>query len=372
MSFNLRLQNTVGAASLSNNDGRAELKRGNEFCPKRHGPDFLSEGEKTMSDQAPWITYRPEIKVLDCTVRDGGLINDSKFEDDFVRAVYQTCVAAGIDYMEIGYKNSKSVFPKEKFGPWRHCDEEDVRRIVGDNDTPLKLSVMADAGGKSDVFKDLLPKEESVLDMVRVACYVHQISEAADMINHAHNLGYEATCNIMAISAAQDAEIDQALEVAAQSAASVVVIVDSFGALYQEQIQMLVEKYRKALEGTGKEVGIHAHNNQQLAFANTIESIIHGANRVDATMMGMGRGAGNCPMELLLGFLRNPKFHIRPVWLLLEEQFVKLSETLEWGALPQFIMTGQMNQHPRTAMAARASADKTKFADFYDKCLADV
>ncbi len=56
---------------------------------------------------APWITYRPELKVLDCTIRDGGLVNNHQFEDGFVRAVYETCVNAGIDYMEIGYRNSK-------------------------------------------------------------------------------------------------------------------------------------------------------------------------------------------------------------------------------------------------------------------------
>jgi len=299
-------------------------------------------------------------------------MNDSQFTDDFVRAVYQTCVAAGIDYMEIGYKNSTKVFPKDKFGPWRHCAEEDIRRIVGDNDTPLKLSAMADAGGKSDVFKDVVPKQDSPLDMIRVATYVSQIPEAVDMINDVHEKGYEVSCNIMAISTASETEIDQALEVVAQSPASVVVIVDSFGALYSEQIRMLVERYQKALEGTGKEVGIHAHNNQQLAFANTIEAIIQGVNRIDATMAGIGRGAGNCPMELLLGFLRNPKFHIRPIWQLLQDHFVKLSEELDWGPLPQYNITGQLNQHPRAAMAARAGDEKHNYVEFYDKCMADI
>ncbi|HPA47800.1 MAG TPA: aldolase catalytic domain-containing protein [bacterium] len=324
-----------------------------------------------MPDLAPWITFRPEIRVLDCTIRDGGLINDSRFDDGFVRAVYQTCVDAGIDYMEIGYKNSKRLFPKEKFGPWRHCDEPDLRRIVGDNNTPLKLSAMADAG-KSDWQTDILPKSESVLDMIRVACYVNQIPEAVAMINDAHEKGYEVSCNIMAISAAQEVEIVQALEEIAQTPASVVVIVDSFGSLYCEQITMYVEKYRKALEGTGKEIGIHAHNNQQLAFANTIEAIIRGANRIDATMSGIGRGAGNCPMELLMGFLRNPKFRIRPVWQLLQDQFVKLSESLDWGPSPQYNMSGQLNQHPRTAMAARSGPQKHDYVDFYDKCVGDV
>jgi len=67
-----------------------------------------------MSDKAPWITYRPELKVLDCTIRDGGLVNSHRFSDAFVGAVYRACVDAGIDYMEIGYKNSKRIFPAEK------------------------------------------------------------------------------------------------------------------------------------------------------------------------------------------------------------------------------------------------------------------
>jgi hypothetical protein len=70
-----------------------------------------------MSDKAPWITYRPELKVLDCTIRDGGLINDSRFTDDQVKAVYETCIEAGIDYMEIGYKNSIEAFPARQVRP---------------------------------------------------------------------------------------------------------------------------------------------------------------------------------------------------------------------------------------------------------------
>ena len=106
---------------------------------------------------APWITYRPELKVLDCTIRDGGLVNDHKFSDEFVKAVYEACVEAGVDYMEIGYKNSKELFPLDQFGPWKHCDEEDLRRVVGENNTSLKLSAMADAG-KSNWKTEVLPR----------------------------------------------------------------------------------------------------------------------------------------------------------------------------------------------------------------------
>ena len=78
---------------------------------------------------APWITYRPQLKVLDCTIRDGGLINDHQFEDGFVKAVYNACVESGIDYMEIGYKNSKRLYSKDQFGAWKHCDEDDIRDL---------------------------------------------------------------------------------------------------------------------------------------------------------------------------------------------------------------------------------------------------
>lgn len=322
--------------------------------------------------KAPWITYRPEIKVLDATIRDGGLINNHQFEDGFVRAVYDACVAAGVDYMEIGYKADKKIFAPGKFGAWKFCDEDALRRILGDNPSNLKISVMADAGDKCDWRNDILPKDKSVLDVIRVACYAHQLPEAVAMIEDAYEKGYEVTCNIMAISTVQDAEIDQALEVLAQTPASTIVIVDSNGALYQEQIRILADKYKAALVGTGKEVGIHAHNNQQLAFANTIEAIINGVNRVDATMAGLGRGAGNCPMELLLGFLRNPKFNIRPIWALLQEYLPKLKAQMEWGPYAPYIIGGQMNQHPREAIAWRSGPKPEACLDFYDKCVSEV
>lgn len=327
-----------------------------------------------MSEKAPWITYRPELKVLDCTIRDGGLINDSRFSDDEVKAVFEACVEAGIDYMEIGYKNSKEAFPPSKYGPWRHCEEEDLRRVVGDHSpakTGMKLAVMMDAGGKSEWQTQLLPKKDSVIDLVRVACYANQISEAAEMLDLAHGLGYETSLNIMAISTVKDAEIDQVLEIARKTPAQVVVVVDSYGSLYREQVDHLVRKYLRALQGTGKDVGMHAHNNLQLAFANTIEAIILGCNRVDSTMMGLGRGAGNCHTEILLGFLRNPKFKLRPVLKLCRDTILPIKQRLDWGPSIPYNLTGQMNLHPRSAMAFRDGREPDDYVAFYDQMIAE-
>ncbi|HOM16338.1 MAG TPA: aldolase catalytic domain-containing protein [Thermoguttaceae bacterium] len=320
---------------------------------------------------APWITYRPEIKVLDCTLRDGGLVNDHHFDDPFVRALYQTCVEAGIDYMEVGYKASKKIFARDKFGAWKFCDEDDLRRVFDENPTPLKLAAMADAG-KSDYHTDILPKDKSILDMIRVAFYATQAAEAVDMIHDAYQKGYEVSANLMAVTRNTEVEIEQVLELIAQTPASVIVVVDSFGAMYTEQVEMLVKKYLQYAKSAGKEVGIHTHNNQQLAFANTIEAIIHGANRLDASMGGLGRGAGNCPMELLIGFLRNPKFHIRPIWAFVQDYIEPLRQTVEWGPYPQYMMTGMLNQHPRSAIAARSNGElRARYVEFYDKVTAE-
>jgi 4-hydroxy 2-oxovalerate aldolase len=176
----------------------------------------------------------------------------------------------------------------------------------------------------------------------------------------------------MAVSTCSESEVDQALDELAKSPCSTVVVVDSFGSMYGEQIAGLVERYKSALEGTGKEIGIHAHNNQELAFANTIEAIIHGANRVDATMGGLGRGAGNCRMELLLGFLLNRKYSIRPVWKLIQDHIVALNRAIEWGPLPPYIIAGQLNQHPRAAIAWLATAQRDACMDFYDRTITDI
>ena len=208
--------------------------------------------------------------------------------------------------------------------------------------------------------------------MIRVAFYAHQVSEAVDMIRFASEQGYETTANLMAVSNITEEEIDTVLEAVADTPASTMVIVDSFGHLYREQVDRLYHKYANALKGTSKEIGIHAHNNLQLAFANTIEAIILGCNRVDATIFGFGRGAGNCHTEMLLGFLRNPKFDVRPIIEVIQEHILPLRREIEWGPMIPYNLTGQLNQHPRAAIEWREGPTPDDFLAFYDKVVAEI
>lgn len=327
---------------------------------------------KTAEKPAPeaqkkgsWLTFRPDIKVLDCTVRDGGLMNNCRFEDGFVKAVYETCVAAGVDYMEIGYKGSRSLYAPDEFGRWKFCSEEDVRRIVGDEPSSVKISVMADVD-RTNYGEDVLPKAQSVIDLYRVATYIHQIPAAVEMIQTIHDKGYETTVNLMAISVVQEQELDEALELLCRTDVDVIYLVDSYGSLYSEEIQALTRKYRQYAEAAGKKIGIHTHNNQQLAYANTIEALILGASYLDVTLGGLGRGAGNCPTELLLGFLKNPKYHLRPVIQCLRDHIVPMREKITWGYDIPYMLTGQRNLHPRSAMAFLDGEQRKDYLKFFD------
>lgn len=312
--------------------------------------------------------YRPSIRVLDATLRDGGLVNDFFFSDEFVKNLYLTNKRAGVDYMEMGYRASKRLFDVDKFGSWKFATDEDIYKVVGDNEDGPKLSIMADVG-RCDFKTDIVDRANSPLDMIRVATYLHQMPAAIEMIEDAKKKGYEVTCNIMAVSNGQESDIRQALDMLGQSSVDVIYIVDSFGALYPEELARVVDVYKESADKYGKELGIHAHDNQRLAFANTIEAIGDGVNYLDATYNAMGRGAGNCAMELLLGFLKNPKYVEYEVFKFVQDYMIDLKEQgIVWGYDLQYLVTGLLDQHPRTAIAF-TNEKRKDYANFYHETL---
>lgn len=153
------------------------------------------------------------------------------------------------------------------------------------------------------------------------------------------------------------------------SSVDVIYLVDSYGSLYPETAEELAKKYLEAGEKYGKSIGFHAHNNQNLAFANTIETMSYGVSYLDATAMGMGRGAGNCAMELLLGFLKNPKYNLYALLTFIEKYMVPLKKSgVNWGYDIQYMLTGQLNRHPRAAMAF-TEENRGDYCEFYKSLL---
>lgn len=317
-----------------------------------------------MKENSAMMGFRPDIKVVDATLRDGGLVNDFYFPEDFAKALYETNLKAGVDYMEFGYKASKEMFDVNKFGPCKFCDDDYIRSIVGENDTPLKIAVMADVG-RCDYKNDIIQKSDSPIDLIRVATYLKEIPTAIDVIEDAHKKGYETSCNIMALSTGQEADIKSALDLIGKSPVDVIYIVDSYGSIYPEEMARVCDLFGNFAAKYNKKLGIHAHDNQKLAFANTIECVGDGVDFLDATYMCMGRGAGNCAMELLLGFLKNPKYNLYPAIQFVENHMVPLKEKgTVWGYDMQYLLTGVLNQHPRTAIQFTKDGRKD-FSEFY-------
>ena len=311
--------------------------------------------------------YREQIKVLDCTIRDGGLVNGHDFSLEFVRKVYEGVSKAGVDWFEIGYMNSPHLVPGSNRGPWRCCTPELVRAATEGIENGAGIAVMVDVG-RVDMCgfpaASLCP-----VGMVRVASYVKDIDKAIAMTRTFGDLGYGTTINVMAISRDRGPDLDEAFDQCErESPATAIYLVDSFGALYQEEIEALVARARRWIPG--KELGFHGHNNQQLAFSNTIEAIMHGVNYLDATVYGMGRAAGNCTLELLLGFLKNPRYDVRPVLDLVGGEFVPLRRKHEWGYIIPHMIAGQMNMHPQDALDFRGSSRRDEFRLFHDQCMA--
>ena len=191
------------------------------------------------------------------------------------------------------------------------------------------------------------------------------VDKGISMVNAFHDMGYETTLNIMAVSRDRGPELDEALhQVQEECKADVLYLVDSFGAFYQEDIDKELARYKSIVKN--KKFGFHGHNNQQLAFSNTIQAIINHVDYLDGSVSGMGRGAGNCTTELLLSFLKNPKYDLRPVLDAIEELFLPLQSKYEWGYIIPQMITGMLNRHPQDAIAVRKTEEKDMYRKFYE------
>jgi 4-hydroxy 2-oxovalerate aldolase len=299
--------------------------------------------------------------ILDCTIRDGGLVNNWDFTPEFVSEMYNALNASGVEYMEVGYKNSPKLL-KAEAGPWRFLDDAYLKEVIP-NKGKTKLSALVDIGRVDE--NDILPRDQSPLDLIRVACYISDVGKGIDLAQKFTDKGYETSLNIMALSHVLEKDLNDALAEINKSSIDIVYIVDSYGSIVPSNIGYLVELFRKQLPE--KKLGVHTHNNMQLALANTLEAVNHGVSFLDSSVYGMGRAAGNCHTELLVASLKNKRYEMRPILEMIEKHMVDIRNNWEWGYNIPYALSGILNEHPRVAMAHRASDDRDKYIEFYDK-----
>ncbi len=183
---------------------------------------------------------KPNVKIIDCTIRDGGLVNNWDFSIEFVQDLYNGLNDAGVEYMEIGYKNSPALLGASEPNPWRFLDDDFLKQVIPEK-KKTKLSALVDIGRVDP--NDILPREESILDMIRVACYVREVDKGLELVQMFHELGYETSLNIMALSSVPEQQLIEAFDMVRESPVDVVYIVDSFGSLDPKDIEHQVKKF---------------------------------------------------------------------------------------------------------------------------------
>lgn len=263
-------------------------------------------------------------KILDCTIRDGGYLNNWEFSDEEVGSLIGCAIKNGVEYFEIGYRSNKS---GSKF---LRCENSEISQFL---QAGIKLLVMLNV---SD-FEDNLFEENSFIKTVRVACHSWELAKAIEICEKLLDKNYEIFLHLMNV---KDLSEEDFLALNAWERKSEIIslyFADSYGSFFNEDVEFFYKKLKKC---GFENVSFHAHNNLQMAFSNSLKAIEIGAYSIDATLAGKGRGGGNLPVEMILAYLNREK---------LKEIFENYSAVLDENSLKGFknIIGGIENIHPK-------------------------
>ena len=284
-----------------------------------------------------------DFKLLDCTMRDGGYLNSWFFDKKFAREYLLASVKTGVDIIEIGWRGTEEFFSREKYGPWRFTGDDLIREVSNGIRLP-DIAVMCNFGKIS--INDFLDKSESPVDIIRLACSSDVIKQGMNLLHDFKKKGYKVSLNATGFSNYSDIQLEE-LELAIKdSDLDYFYVADSYGSMLPNDIPRLLERF----VGIDRiKVGFHPHNSFQMAFANTLEAIRVGASAVDSSLLGMGRGAGNLPSEIMLTYLQNgreDKYNAIPMLNFIDLYMKSLHKEIQWGYSIPYLLSGYFKCHP--------------------------
>jgi 4-hydroxy 2-oxovalerate aldolase len=290
------------------------------------------------------------VKVIDCTLRDGGYYNNWDFSIELIEEYLNAMSAAAIDFVELGFRS----FDKSSgfMGSCAYTSDNFIRSLR--IPAGLKIGVMMNA---AELFKQgvsavdaakmlFVPAAESPVSIVRFACHIHEFENTLPVCAWLKEVGYTVGINLMQIADRSEAEIEGIAQIASQYPLDALYFADSMGSMDPEQTAQIVRLLRKHWKGA---LGVHTHDNMGKAVANTVRAVEEGVTWVDSTVTGMGRGPGNAQTEYVVVELekqRGKKINVTPLLELIRRHFRPMKEHYGWGINTYYYLAGKYGIHP--------------------------
>ena len=289
------------------------------------------------------------IKLLDCTLRDGGYNNDWEFGNDALINIFERSLSSGVEYIEVGFIDDRRTYDKNR------CifpDTASARKIWGKIDKGnAKVVAMIDYG-TCDLSR-IESRKDSYIDGIRVIFKMELMHEALDYCAKIKELGYIVFAQGVSFTTYTDEKLGEIVGLLNKIKPYAFAIVDTYGLMDSRIIEHYYSYLDKHLD-SGISIGFHAHNNFQLAFANCAElARQHGSNPrellLDGSIYGMGKGAGNAPLELLVAFMNEncgAKYDINPILEAIDVNMLDLFKQLNWGYSLKSFISASNDCHP--------------------------
>ena len=290
-----------------------------------------------------------ELKILDCTLRDGGYYNNWDFSRELIEEYFKAMVAAKVEYVELGFRFlKKDIY----LGPCAYTTSSFLETLSIPK--KLKIGIMINA---KDIVSNNLSKNEidkiffnfpkkNKISFVRFACHLNEIKKMIPICNQLNKKNIITAINLMQISEIPDKQIEDITKVASRSKLDVFYFADSLGNLEPKNIMDISNVIKKNWK---KDIGFHAHDNMGRALINGVTAFNNGVKWIDSTVTGMGRGAGNIKTEFaLLQFSKYLKKNsdISLLLKVIENRFDPMKQKYHWGTNPYYYLAGQHKIHP--------------------------
>jgi 4-hydroxy 2-oxovalerate aldolase len=288
-----------------------------------------------------------KIILLDCTLRDGGYINDWLFGHDTITNIFERLVSSKVDVIEIGFLDERRPFDMNRsIMP----DTASVEKIYGHlNRGGAMIVGMIDYGTCN--IEHLQPASKSYLDGIRVIFKKHVMHEAFAFCKQVKDLGYRVFAQAVSITSYNDDELLEFIGLANEVKPYAVSMVDTYGLLHQNDLAHVMQMIDKHLDSTIV-LGYHAHNNFQMGYANAISVLNSGCQRdllVDGTLYGMGKSAGNAPLELLGMYMNSncgKQYDISQMLEAIQSSILDIYKKTPWGYNMFFYIAASNKVHP--------------------------